>query len=144
GVALRRGVEEAQSALKSERANSAALDTELGGEREAKRQLSEALAALQRELAAAADAHAAAAETHAAAAEAYAAADVVHRSDVEDLERRYADLDRTCGAALEHAETAGRERDALAAELEAARQALGDAQGTADERLKATDSERAR
>ncbi len=132
GVAPRRQVAELEQALQNERERSATLDSELTRQRDAVAQKSQALTALQRELAAIQR-----------AVDLYAADDAAHRAAVDTLEQRCAELDRQYSAALERASEAVRERDELAAALEAARQDAVAAQAAVETRAAASDAERA-
>jgi hypothetical protein len=109
--ALRRHADELEQALQKERTRRDTLDRELATERDATTRISSRVAALQSEL----DAAQRAARTR-------TAADDDHRAQVESVEQKYAELDRRYADSVGRLEETVRDRDALAAALEAERQ----------------------
>ena len=125
-----RQIEALAHELEQVRAGSVAIEADLVAQRDMVAELTTTRAALQRELMDARD-----------AANSRAAGEDTERADVARLERRCAELDEACTAALDLASEAVKERNAVSEQLETQRKRSADALAVAQTRLKEIDQE---
>ncbi len=125
-----RQIDELNHGLQQERARGVAVEADLAAQRDMVAELTRTRTALQQEL-----------MDVRAAANSRAASDDTERATVAALERRCAELDEACTAALDLASEAVKERDAVSEQFEAERKRSADALAAAQTRLKEIDQE---